>query len=747
MTRTALTLALAPLALAALGCATPKPADPADPAATTPTGPTATTATTPAATSRSGMALTRKVPVVDTYHGVSVSDPYRWLESAEAPEVRAFMDAQNVHARAMLDKIEGRGVIEGRLREILSAATVSYGSVIEVGGQLFAIKNEPPKQQPFLVVMPGPDAPEKERVVVDPNRMDAGGKVSIEWFRVSPDGKRVACSMSSGGSETGDAHVFDVATGKELEVVPGVNAGTAGGDLAWLPDSSGFYYTRYPRGAERPAEDRLFYVQLWLHQNDTPTDKDTYELGRDFVRIAEVFVDVNPAGLVLVTVQKGDGGEFELHLKDPSAKDAGYQKLASFEDRVVQAFFGARKDLYLLSRRDAPKGKLLRAPIAGFDLAKAKVVVPEAKDALVSDIWADDVVTVHQGRLFLQYQLGGPSELRVFDLDGKAKAGPKHLPVSAVSGAVPLKNGDVLFANTSFVSPALWVRFSQKGSTAPTKISGKSPVDLSGVTVVREMAKSKDGTEVPVNILLPKGTAPGAALPFLVTGYGGYGVNIEPGFQSLRSVVLDRGVGVAIVNLRGGAEFGEAWHQAGALTHKQNVFDDFIAAVEHLVAKKHAAAGRIAITGGSNGGLLMGAVLTQRPELFAAVASFVGIYDMMRVETEPNGAFNTTEFGSVKDKAQFDALYAYSPFHHVKDGTSYPPTLFLIGANDVRVAPWHSRKMTARLQEASSSSSPILLVTSFGAGHGIGSALDETIAQQTDAYAFMLQALGVPLAK
>ncbi|MDP2339679.1 MAG: prolyl oligopeptidase family serine peptidase [Deltaproteobacteria bacterium] len=730
--------------VSAVACASEKPVErPVEKAPEPPAAPL---------TTKSGAPLTKKIEASETHHGVVVADAYRWLEQPHesAPDVKAFIDAQNTLARANLDAIPGRDAIKQRLQEILGAATTSYGSVIEVQKQLFAMKTQPPKQQPFLVVMADANAPEAERVVVDPNVIDPTGHSSIEWFRVSPNGKLVACSMSVGGSETGDAHVFDVVTGKELEVVPGVNAGTAGGDVGWLPDSSGFYYSRYPRGDDRPAADKLFYVQLFLHKIGTPTTADTYEIGKDFLRISEVFVDVDASGLVLVSVQKGDGGEFAFHLR---GKDGKWQRLANFEDRIVQMFFGPKSDLFAISRKDAPRGKLVHTTIAAFDLAKAKVIIPESKDTLVSDIWSDDVVTIHGGRIWAQFQLGGPSELRVFDLDGKPRPGPKLLPVSSVGGAVPLAGGDVLYANASFVEPNGWYRFASRakegGANATTKqkISSVSPVDLSGVTVVREMAKSRDGTEVPVNILLPKGVGPGSSIPFLITGYGGYGVNIEPGFQTTRSIVLDRGVGVAVVNLRGGGEFGDDWHKNGALTKKQNVFDDFIAATEHLVAHKHALASKVAITGGSNGGLLMGAVVTQRPELFAGVASFVGIYDMLRVELEPNGAFNVTEFGSVKDKDQFTALYAYSPFHHVKEGTAYPPILFLVGANDVRVAPWHSRKMIARLQEASSSSQPLLLTTSFGAGHGIGSSLDETIAQNTDAYAFILRALGVPLAK
>jgi prolyl oligopeptidase len=725
-------LTLLAAAALALSCASSQPmADAA--ASSTPAGP------------KSGAPPTKTDNTVDKYHGVEVKDPYRWLEESDSDDVKAFTDAQNTFARAYLDKLPGRDALKARLSEILGASTVAYSELHEEKGQLYALKLQPPKQHAFLVVMPSAEQPEKERVVVDPDAIDPEHKTAIDWYRVSPDGKLVAVSMSAGGSETGDVHVFETATGKQIDVViPAVNAGTAGGDLAWLKDSSGFYYSRYPRGEERPPEDKLFFVQLYLHKLGTPTEKDTFELGNEFPRIAEVFVDVDDkTGAVLCTIQKGDGGEFQMFLKDPKAKQGAWRQIADWEDRAQQAVFGEKNDLYVISVKDAPHGKLLRGKLDGFDLASATVVVPEGKETLVADIWSEPLV-VNGGRIYAKVQLGGPSEIRVFDLDGKPQKGPTILPVSSVGNPVALQSGDVLFSNVSFVDPSVVFRFSpKKGTTTKTGIVQKFPVDLTGVTVVREMAKSKDGTEIPVNILFPKGVKPGSKIPFVVTGYGGYGVNIEPGFQAQKSVILDAGVGLAIVNLRGGGEFGEAWHQAGNLLNKQNVFDDFIAALEHLLAAGHAAPGKIAITGGSNGGLLMGAVETQRPDLVAAVASFVGIYDMLRVETEPNGAFNTTEFGSVEDEAQFKALYAYSPYHHVKDGTAYPPTLFIIGANDVRVAPWHSRKMAARLQAASSSTAPILLVTSFDAGHGIGSAVDTIVAQNTDAFSFMLSALGV----
>jgi len=272
-------------------------------------------------------------------------------------------------------------------------------------------------------------------------------------------------------------------------------------------------------------------------------------------------------------------------------------------------------------------------------------------------------------------------------------------------------------------------------------------VSLDDIEVTRVFARSKDGTRVPVNVLVPKGMARDGSAPCVVTGYGGYGVNIEPTFQARNRPLFDQGVIVAIANLRGGGEYGEAWHTAGNLTQKQNVFDDFAAVIGHLVAERVAAPGRIGIIGGSNGGLLMGATLVQHPDLVAAVVSFVGIYDMLRVERSANGAFNVPEFGTVEDEAQYRAMRAYSPYHNVKDGVSYPPTLLLTGANDPRVDPLQSRKMAARLQAAVTTSArpgtPVLLRTSADAGHGLDTKLDERVAQYADAYAFLLDQLGV----
>jgi prolyl oligopeptidase len=312
-------------------------------------------------------------------------------------------------------------------------------------------------------------------------------------------------------------------------------------------------------------------------------------------------------------------------------------------------------------------------------------------------------------------------------------------------GGLHCWHGDeLLFANTSFLVPPGWYEWEPGLATPhPTALRTTSPADFDDIEVVREFAKSKDGTKIPISILRKKGIKLDGKNPTLLTGYGGYGISLTPAFSSTRRIWFDAGGVYAVANLRGGGEFGEEWHLAGNLTHKQHVFDDLIACAEHLIQRKYTSPDKLAVMGSSNGGLLMGAFLTQRPDLARAVVSRVGIYDMLRVELDPNGAFNTTEFGSVKDEDQFKALHAYSPYHHVKDGTAYPAVLFPCGENDGRVNPAHSRKMTARLQAATGSGLPILLRTTATAGHGMGSSLKDRVAEQTDIYAFLLQELGV----
>jgi prolyl oligopeptidase len=685
----------------------------------------------------------KKVPVTDSYHAVKVTDDYRWLEDGSDAEVRQWSDAQNTHARGILDKLPNVDAIRARVTEIMTARTVSYGGPAYRAGQLFAIKRQPPKQQPFLVVMTSMDDPESARVLLDPNVIDPKGGTSIDWHVPSPDGTLVAVSLSKRGSESGDVHIYESATGKEVhEVIPRVNGGTAGGDVAWAPDGLGFYYTRYPRGNDRPPEDMDFFQQVYFHALGTPTEQDRYEIGKGFPRIAEIQLDMHRStGRLLATVQRGDGGEFALYLR---TEEGRWRQFSVFGDRTLQAAFGPNDDLFLLTRSDAPRGRILRMPIALLNNGTPETIIPQGKDTIVSSFMEAPTVVPTDSKLYVVYQLGGPSEIRVFDHHGKPLAAPKQLPVSAVGGLTRLTGDDILFNNRSFIEPPAWYCFRPKSDkTIKTGLATTSPVDFSDVKVVREFATSKDGTKVPVNIITPKGVRLDGSNPCLVTGYGGFGVSITPGFRPNNRILLDQGVIWAVANLRGGGEYGEEWHRQGNLTNRQNVFDDFAAVLQHMVDRGYTSPERLAIIGGSNGGLLVGATMVQHPDMVKAVVSYVGLYDMLRVELSPNGAFNTPEFGTVKRPDHFKALYAYSPYHNVKGGAKYPATLFLTGANDPRVDPMQSRKMTARLQAATASSAPILLRTSADSGHGGSTPLSERIAQSVDVYAFLFDQLGV----
>ena len=683
----------------------------------------------------SGVPAAEKKPVTDTYFGTAVQDDYRWLEDWNDTSVRAWSQAQSVEARAVLDRLPHVAGIRERVEQIANFRSPGYGSLTKRSGTLFAIKNEPPKQQPFLVVMKSADHPASERVLVDPNAIDAKGSTVIDFYVPSRDGRLVAVSLSEGGSEAGGVHIYDVASGsKRPDLVPRVNGGTAGGDVAWNADGSGFFYTRYPRAGERAAADMDFYQQVYFHKLGTPTEADTYAIGKEFPRIAETTLDSSEDGrFLLATVKNGDGGDAAQYLRDPSGS---WTRIAAFADQAIEGRFGPDGSLYLLSHKNAPRGKILRLVPGATALTAATTIIAESGAAI-------DDFRVTKSRLYVAELIGGPSQLRVAGLDGKPIVTVALLPVSSVSGLVTLGGDDVIFENQSYVEPSAWYRTGTDGKVVRTALVRKSPVSFSDTEVVGETAVSKDGTRVPLTVLRLKGTRMDGGNPTLLYGYGGYAISQRPAYSAMRRVWIEQGGVYAVAALRGGGEFGEDWHRAGHLTGKQNVFDDFLACAKRLIDAGYTRPAKLAIEGGSNGGLLMGAALTQAPELFGAVVSHVGIYDMLRVELSANGEFNITEFGTVKDPEQFRALYAYSPYHRVANGTAYPPVLFMTGANDARVDPMQSRKMTARLQEATGAKQLILLRTSSSSGHGIGSSLDETIGQATDVYAFLFDRLGV----
>jgi prolyl oligopeptidase len=688
---------------------------------------------------------TPKRPVTDTYHGVAVTEDYRWLEDGDASGVTAWWKAEDAAARAHFRKAPGAAAIRARVKQLMTVAMPRYLEVVEHGGVVFALKYQPPRQQASLVVLGSVDDLSMERPLLDPNVLDPTGKTAIDFFKPSLDGKRVAVSLSKDGTEDGTVRVVEVPSGKELpDRLPRVNGGTAGGGLAWNADGTGFWYTRYPREGERPASDLAFYQQVWFHRLGEPESSDVRGLGDELEagRIAENFLSSSPDGrFALDAVQKGDGNEWEVWLAGPTGK---WSRVAGYADEVKSARLGRDGQLYLLSRKGALGGRVLRVPASDPAVDRATVVAEASDDAPILGF------EVTRTRLYLLVAAGGPTRVRVLSLDGKELAPLALPPVTAIAllsspdhfALEPFGDDGLVYRVDSYLEPQAWYHADAGGKVRRLAISSTSPVDFSGVEVVREYATSRDGTKVPLNILRRKGTPLDGKSPALLTGYGGYGVNLAPRYQPILKLWLEQGGVYAEANLRGGGEYGEGWHRAGMLTRKQNVFDDFIACADHLVKRGYTRPQRLAIRGGSNGGLLMGAVLTQRPDLAAVVVARVGIFDMLRVELDPNGAFNVTEYGTVKDPEQFRALRAYSPYHHVKDGTAYPAVLLTTGVHDPRVDPRHPRKMVARLQAATSSRKPILLRVNQS-GHGLSASLDERIDEEADIEGFVFEQLGL----
>ena len=675
-------------------------------------------------------------PATNVYHGVAVVDDCQWLEDAGASAVREWTRLQNERTHGYFARLAYRDGIAQQLMQLRGEESARYFDLQERKGRMFALRFKPPAQQPVLVRLSSLAAPALWRTVFDPNAYNTNGTTTIDWYLPSPDGRVAAVSLSEGGSEQGTLHFFEVDTGEALaDEIPRVQFPTGGGSAAWTADGSGILYTRYPHPGERPEADVNFYQQVWFHRLGAPVADDQYAIGKDFPRIAEIALDASDDGQwILASVANGDGGDFAHYLRDAAGQ---WQQLTRFEDGIKQVKFGRDGALYLLSRKDAPRGKVLRLPLATLDLAKATVAVPESRGVV------QDFAPCDHG-LYVADLLGGPSELLYYRHGSTRPRGIPTLPVSSVSGLVSWHGDDLVFGNVSYLKPFAWYTYDPAAKAVRrTALYTTSPADFDDIQVVREFATSQDGTKVPLNILCKKGVKRDGRNPTLLYGYGGYGVSLTPGFDSTRRLWFDAGGVYVVANLRGGGEYGEEWHKAGNLTHKQHVFDDFIAAAEHLIKSRYTSPSKLAAEGASNGGLLMGAFLTQRPDLARVVVAQVGIHDMLRVELDPNGQFNVTEFGTVKDPEQFKALYAYSPYHHVRDGVKYPAVLLTTGENDGRVNPAQSRKMAARLQAATASGLPILFRSTATAGHGIGSSLKDRSAEQADIRAFLFDQLGL----
>ena len=677
-------------------------------------------------------------PVIDILHGTKVLENYRWLEDGNSPETKKWVAQEMTYTRGILDRLAGRDAIHKRLTDLLSIGSVTPPMI--AGRHYFYTKRDGMQNQPILYVRDGLNGP--DRVLVDANKLAADGTIALDWFQPSENGKYVAYGTSPSGSEMSTLHIIETKTGA---VLPDTIERTRAASIAWKLDNSGFYYTRYPKKGDVPDGQEMYNRHVYYHElsNDPEehpedTDQLIFGQGRDPEDWPNISLSNNGRWL-LINVSEG-WTKSELFLMNvkagtpPTRITTGKNFLYSGEVY--------NDKLFITTNEDAPRYRVFIADAGNYDREAWKELIPQT-DAVLQG------TAVFGGKLFAQYEQNASSQLKIFDLDGK-KLNDLTLPaIGTVFGSGGRWDRDELFYGfQSFTfAPSIYRYDLKDGSTSLWTNVAAPSIDPAAYEVNQEWFASKDGTRVPMFVVHKKGVAKNGRNPTLLTAYGGFNVSLTPTFSRTAYLWMEHGGIYAVANLRGGAEFGEDWHRAGMLEKKQNVFDDMIAAAEHLIAEKYTDKNHLAIQGGSNGGLLMGAMITQRPDLFRAVICQVPLLDMIHYQDFQIAKLWIPEYGTSENAEQFKWLYAYSPYHHVKPGTEYPAILFMTADTDTRVDPMHAKKMAAEMQsEAKNGTSrtrPILLRIETKAGHGAGKPVTKQIEEFTDVYSFLFWQLGV----
>ena len=686
-----------------------------------------------AAVSSQGPPLAEPKPLAETLHGTRIVDNYRWLEDGKNPETQKWVEAEMSYTHAVLDPLPGREQIHKRLTELLTIGNIN---VPQIGGKYyFYTRRDGMQNQPVLYVREGLSG--QDRVVVDANQLAADGTVALDWFEPSEHGKYVAYGTSPSGSEMSTLHIIETKTGKLL---PDTIERTRAASIAWKLDNSGFYYTRYPKKGDVAEGQEMYNRHIFYHElgNDPADDPLIFGEGRDAEDWPNVTLS-NDGRWLLIQVEQG-WTKTELFLVDMKS-DKPASRVTTGKNFLYggQVFDGK---LFITTNEDAPRYRVFVTDATNFDRENWKEIIPQT-DAVLQG------TGVFGGKLFAQYEQNASSQIKLFDLEGK-KISDLALPtIGTVFGSGGKWDRDELFYGfQSFtVAPSIYHYDLKDGSTSLwTKVDAPS-IDPAAYQVQQEWYHSKDGTRVPMFVVHKKGLKKDGRNPTLVTAYGGFNVSLTPTFSRTAYLWMEHGGVYAVANLRGGAEFGEDWHRAGMLDKKQNVFDDMIAAAEHLIAEKYTDRNHLAVQGGSNGGLLMGALITQRPDLFRAVVCQVPLLDMLHYQDFQIAKLWIPEYGSAENPEQFKWLYAYSPYHHVKPGAEYPAILFMTADTDTRVDPMHAKKMAALMQaEAKNGTSrdrPILLRIETKAGHGAGKPVTKQIEEFTDMYSFLFWQLGV----
>ena len=679
---------------------------------------------------------TRRDDVVDVIHGVRVADPYRWLEDANKPEVKQWMAAQDRLTRGLLARQPGRARLAARLKALAYVESVSAPLVR--GGRYFYERRHKDKEKAILYVRDGEHG--AERVLIDPNTLTPDGTTTLGEWVPSWDGARLAYVLHANNSDAGVLHVLDVATGKptDVDVLPGTDYA----EPVWTPKGDGFYYMWLPpRSPKLPDADRFAYGELRFHRvgGDPAHDTTVHERTGD----ARTFVGggtTKSGRWLFYTVQRGET-HTDVWFRDQSKRNDPWHALTHGAE-AVYLVDEWHDQFYVRTNEGASSWRVFRVDPEHAARSAWREIVPARNDVVLEGS------TIAGGKLVLTTLHDAASGVEVRDLDGKLVRTLPLPGIGTVSAVVGDPDQDEAFLRfASFTTPPRILKTSIARGGVTTWAEVKVPADLSRYTVEQVWYPSKDGTRVSMFVVHQKGLRRDGANPFLLTGYGGFDIPMLPAFRPEVIAWLEAGGSYALANLRGGGEYGEAWHRAGMREHKQNVFDDFAAAAEYLIGERYTRPDKLAIYGRSNGGLLVGATMTQHPELFRAVLCGVPLLDMVRFHLFGGGKTWTPEYGSPEVADEFKWLYAYSPYHHVVDGVKYPALLMLSADADDRVAPLHARKFVAAMQHAQGGAArdgrPVLLRVEQHSGHAGADMLKQTVEYWADAYAFLQRELGM----
>ncbi|MGC1962825.1 MAG: prolyl oligopeptidase family serine peptidase [Candidatus Sulfotelmatobacter sp.] len=671
--------------------------------------------------------------VTENLHGTKIVDPYRWLEDATSADTQKWDAEEMAYTRSVLDPLAGRDAIHKRLSELLGIGSIGVPRI--AGRYYFYTRRDGMQNQPVLYVREGLAG--KDRVLVDVNQLAADGTIALDWFYPAEHGKYVAYGTSASGSEMSTLHVIDTKTGTLL---PDTIERTRAASIAWSLDNSGFYYTRYPNKGDVPEGQERSNRHVFYHLlgTDATTDPPIFGEGRDPEDWPSVSLD-NDGSLLLITVSQG-WTKTELFLMD-LRKGTPPTRITTGKNFLYSGtLYNGR--VYIVTNEDAPRFRVFMAEVGNYDRDDWQEIIPQAGGVLKdAELWG--------GKIFAQYEQNATSQLKIFDLGGVLLS---SLALPVIGGVFASQGkwdrDEVFYGFESFTIPPSIYRYDLKSGKTTLWAKVDAPaIDPAAYEVQQEWYHSKDGTRVPIFVVAKKGLKKDGQNPTLLTGYGGFDITLTPEFDRDIYLWLEHGGVYAVANLRGGSEFGEDWHRAGMLDKKQNVFDDMIAAAGYLISEKYTDKDHLGIWGGSNGGLLMGAMITQRPDLFRAVICDVPLLDMLHYQNFKIARLWVPEYGTAEDPAQFKWLYAYSPYHHVKAGVEYPAVLFMTADSDSRVDPMHAKKMTALMQaEAANGGSrtrPILLRIETKAGHGAGTPVAKRIEEYADVYSFLFWQLGV----